>query len=193
LEHRVNLESVNTKKEDDMTQTKEQLMIHPLEGYASPVGYALACLEAERERTREAVTGLSLETLEAQTDGSTNSIGSLLYHIAGIELDWLYAEILERDIPESYAALFAVDVRDREGKLSVVAGVSAAEHVERLATVRADLLEQLRSFSSDEFYRVRQLPPYDVNPAWVLYHLLEHEAKHGEQIARICRASKGKA
>ena len=149
--------------------------------------YALACLEAERERTREAVTGLSLDSLDADTDGSTNSIGSLLYHIAWIELDWLYAEILEREIPESYGALFPVDIRDREGKLSVVVGVSAAEHLRRLATVRADLLEQLRSFSSDEFYRVRQLPPYEVNPAWVLYHLLEHEAKHGEQMARIVR------
>jgi uncharacterized damage-inducible protein DinB len=184
---------MNTEKEDNMTQTRDQLIVHPLEGYAAPVGYALACLETERERTREAVTSLSIETLDAQTHGSANSIGSLLYHIAGIELDWLYAEILERDIPASYEALFPVDVRDREGKLSVVAGVSAAEQLERLATVRTDLLEQLRSFSTEEFYRVRQLPPYDVNPAWVLYHLLEHEAKHGEQIARICRALKGNA
>jgi hypothetical protein len=59
-----------------------------------------------------------------------------------------------------------------------------------LATVRADVLEQLRGFTSEEFYRVRPLSRYDVNPAWVLYHLLEHEAKHGEQIARIRREAR---
>jgi uncharacterized damage-inducible protein DinB len=170
-----------------MTETKDQLVIHPLGGYAPPVGYALACLEKERERTREAVAELSIEELDARVSGSPNSIGSLLYHIAGIELDWLYAEILEQDIPERYGALFPVDVRDRSGHLSVVAGVPATEHLNRLTVVRDDVLEQLKALDSEEFYRVRHLNPYDVNPAWVLYHLLEHEAKHGDQIARIRR------
>ncbi|NJK45742.1 MAG: DinB family protein [Pleurocapsa sp. SU_196_0] len=172
---------------------KDQFIICSLEGFDPIVGYALACLETERERTRVAVTGLSIEALDAEVDGSPNSIGSLLYHIAGIELDWLYAEILERDIPESYAALFPVEVRDREGHLSAVMGVSASEYLQRLETVRADVLTQLKPMTTEEFYRVRQLPPYDVNPAWVLYHLLEHEAKHAEQIARIRRALKGNA
>ncbi|NJR44113.1 DUF664 domain-containing protein [bacterium] len=124
-------------------------------GIRSNRGYALACLETERERTRVAVTGLSIEALDAEVDGSPNSIGSLLYHIAGIELDWLYAEILERDIPESYAALFPVEVRDREGHLSAVMGVSASEHLQRLETVRADVLTQLKPMTTEEFYRVR--------------------------------------
>jgi uncharacterized damage-inducible protein DinB len=171
-----------------MTNTKDQLVLFPLEGYAASVGYALACLEKEREHTREIVADLSVEELDAHVQGSPNSIGTLLYHIAGIELDWLYAEILERDIPQSYTALFPVDVRDRAGRLSVVAGVSALGHLERLSAVRSDVLEQCRALNDAEFYRVRHLSSYDVNPAWVLYHLLEHEAKHGEQIACVRRA-----
>ncbi len=168
-------------------QSKDQLIIQPLQGYATPVGYALACLEKERERTREAVADLSAQELETHVEGSPNSIGSLLYHIAGIELDWLYAEILEQEIPERYETLFSVDVRDPSGRLSVITGESIGDHLQRLAAVREDLLEQLRHVDGTEFFRVRHLNPYDVNPAWVLYHLLEHEAKHGEQIARLRR------
>lgn len=169
-----------------MQRTLENI-IHPLEGYAAPVGYAVSCLEKERERTLEAVAGLSIDQLDACAAGFPNSIGTLLYHIADIERDWLYVDILERDVPKELLALFPVYHRDKEGRLSVVAGIGLAEHLERLALVRRDLLEQLRQMDLEDFYRTRRLTSYDVNPAWALYHLLEHEAKHGDQIARIRR------
>lgn len=172
-----------------MPEAKDQLAIYPLEGYAAPVGYALACLEKERERTHETVAGLAVDALDASAEGSPNSIGTLLYHIAAIELDWLYAEILEEDVPEDLMARFPVDVRDERGRLSVVAGSELDEHLERLAAVRRALLDRLEDLDGEAFYRLRSFNAYDVNPAWVLYHLLEHEAKHGEQIARIRRSN----
>jgi uncharacterized damage-inducible protein DinB len=175
-----------------VNQPKNQLTLHSLSGYAPPVGYALACLEKERERPLETVAGLSIAELDARADGS-NSIGTLLYHIADIELDWLYSEILESDIPSGLAALFPIPTRTRDGHLSVVAAMTLAEHEQRLTRVRHEVLERLQNLSETDFYRVRNLEPYDVNPAWVLYHLLEHEAKHGEQIARTGRAWKGEA
>jgi hypothetical protein len=48
-----------------MPEAREELAIHPLKGYAAPVGYALACLEKELKRTREVVAGLSVEKLDA--------------------------------------------------------------------------------------------------------------------------------
>jgi uncharacterized damage-inducible protein DinB len=170
-----------------MTQTKDEIIIYPLEGYAPPVGYALACLKKERQQTRATVAGLSVKDLDTHINGFLNSIGTLLYHIADIELDWLYVEILEQEIPKDLSALFPVYTRDNTGLLSVVAGFELTEHLERLAVVRKAVLEKLKDMDSEDFYRVRNLIDYDVNPAWVLYHLLEHEAKHGEQIARILR------
>jgi uncharacterized damage-inducible protein DinB len=167
-------------------RTHERI-IHPREGYAAPVSYAISCLEKARELTLEAVDGLSIDQLDAYAAGFPNSVGTLLYHIADIELDWLYCEILERDVPKDLGALFSIQHRDEAGRLSVVAGIDLAEHLDRLSLVRRDLLEQLRHLDLEDFYRVRRLTVYDVNPAWVLYHLLEHEAKHGDQIARIRR------
>ena len=151
-----------------MPGAKETLAIHSLEGYAAPVGYALACLEKERERTRETVAELSVEALDAHADGFPNSIGTLLYHVAAIELDWLYTEILERGIPDSFTALFSVDVRDGDGRLSSVSGTELSEYLRRLDTVRQALFVNLQDMNSEDFYRLRHLDPYDVNPAWVL-------------------------
>ena len=174
--------------ENAKSEAKETLAIHPLEGYAVPVGYALACLEKECERTRETVADLSVKALDARAKGFPNSIGTLLYHVAAIELDWLYCEILEQDVPDDLMSLFPVDVRDEEGRLSKITGAAPAEHLHRLDAVRRALFDNLKDVDEEDFYRLRRLDPYDVNPAWVLYHLLEHEAKHGEQMAHIRRA-----
>ena len=170
-----------------MSEAKETKAIYPSKAYPEAIGYALACLEKERERTLEAVAGLSLEELDYYAQGFPNSIGTLLYHIADIELDWLYCEILEQAIPKNLASLFPIYTHDKEGKLSAVTGMNLADHLDRLATVRNDLQLKLEGLSIEDFYRVRRFDAYDVNPAWVLYHLLEHEAKHGEQINHICR------
>lgn len=168
-------------------QAKEQLILRPLLGYVPSVGYALACLEWERSTTLEVVVGLSIEMLDGTAEGLPNSIGSLLYHVALVELDWLYSEILVEPIPEMCEALFPLEHRDHEGKLAVMAGVGLGEHLERLAAVRQTLLKALRDMTDEDFYRPRSLEPYDVNPAWVLYHLLEHEAKHSAQMALLRR------
>jgi len=169
---------------------RDDLTLFPLEDYVAPLGFAIACLEKERERTKALVKELSIEEVDGYAEGFPNSIGSLLYHIADIELDWLYSEILEEDIPGSLMVHFPIVHRDEKGKLSVVANQTIDEHLDRLNVVRKEVLEKLKEMDEAEFYRVRELEPYDVNPAWVLYHLLEHEAKHSEQIAHICRKQK---
>ena len=81
-----------------MSNQKETLAIYPLEGYAAPVSFALGSLKWERKKTIELVSDLSDDQLELTKEGVPNSIGTLLYHVAIIELDWLYAEILDQDI-----------------------------------------------------------------------------------------------
>ena len=173
---------------EGVMQAKEQLIIEPLAGCAPSVGYALACLEWERGKTLEVVEGLPVDALDARAEGLPNSIGSLLYHVAAIELDWLYSEILEQPVPDELLTLFPVEVRDERGRLAFFGGVDLTEHLDRLATVRRTLLTELNNMTDEDFYRARVLEPYDVNPAWVLYHLLEHEAKHGAQMALLRRA-----
>jgi uncharacterized damage-inducible protein DinB len=161
------------------------LILTPLPGYAPEVGLALAALEESRQRTREKLADLPDAAVDWTPPGWANSIGSLLYHIALIEVDWLYSEILVQDFPEEVLALFPHDVRTEDGNLTVVTGVTLAEHWQRLDQVRSIFLEEMRAINAEDFGRVRELPPYDVTPTWVIHHLIQHEAEHRGEMGMV--------
>ena len=110
-------------------------------------------------------------------------IGTLLYHIAVIEADWLSVEVREEaDYPPELMALFPYDVRDAARRLTLVTGVDLAAHLARLDAVRAQFMATFAAMSLADFTRIRALPQYDVTPQWVVHHLLQHEAEHRGEI-----------
>ena len=162
-----------------------------LEGYAPEIGTDLWKLEDCRARTHRTLSTVTEVMLDHEPPLGGNSISTLLYHIAAIEADWLFNEILEREIAPDVMQLFPVDVRDTQGRLSRVHGLSLASHRSRLRAVRSVLLTSLREMPADEYRRVRRLPEYRVTPAWVLHHLAQHEAEHRGQIADMRRRFEG--
>jgi uncharacterized damage-inducible protein DinB len=46
--------------------------------------------------------------------------------------------------------------------------------------------------SPEEFMITKRLDDYDVSPAYVLHHLMQHEAEHRSQINRIGMKAKEK-
>jgi uncharacterized damage-inducible protein DinB len=62
-------------------------------GYEPVIGAALWRLEDARARTLRVLSDMPPENIDRDLGG--NSIGTILYHVALIEADWLYAEILE--------------------------------------------------------------------------------------------------
>jgi len=119
-----------------------------------------------------------------------NSIGSLLYHIAAIEADWLYEDVLQSGFPADVADLFTHGLRDEAGLLSAVRGVVLEEHLCALDAVRARLVLAYSQFTLDEFRRPRRQPDYLVTPEWTLHHLIQHEAEHRGQIMELRNAFK---
>lgn len=170
----------------------EQRLIAPLPASHAELGRWLWALEDTRARTKAALDGLDGDALDWTGPGVENSIGSLLYHIALIEFDYLYADILGEDYPEDGETLLPWDDRDADGNLSEVAGVPLADHLARLDDVRRQLLDQVSALDADQMASARTLPEanYVISPAWTLHHLMQHEAEHRGQIAAI-RALKG--
>jgi hypothetical protein len=66
------------------------------------------------------------------------------------------------------------------GRLTDVQGESLAVHLRRLAAVRQVLIDRLRPMSVKDFHTTRER--YDVPPAWVVHHLLQHESEHRAEI-----------
>lgn len=165
----------------------EQRVITPLPASHPELGRWLWALEDTRARTKATLAGLDQAGLDWTGPGVGNAIGSLLYHLALIEFDYLYADILGEDYPEDGETLLPWVDRDSEGQLSVVAGVSLDDHLARLDEVRGQLLPRISVLSAEQLGEARILPEYNyaISPAWTLHHLMQHEAEHRGQILAI--------
>jgi uncharacterized damage-inducible protein DinB len=162
---------------------KERLALEPIADDPE-VGRWLAALEDGRRDTFRELEGVTPEMVDWYPDAPLNSIGSLLYHIALIEADWVATEILElTEYPAELAAFFPWPDRDADKHLSRIDGQSLDEHRARLDAIRQWALQDLRQMTNDDFHRVRNLERYDVAPDWVILHLLQHEAEHRAHIA----------
>jgi len=163
----------------------EQLRIEPLPATDPEIGRALRLLEGARGRLMETLEKLDLAWLDWEPYPGGNSVGTLLYHIAAIEIDWLFSEVLVQEFSAEAQALLPYPVRDKTGRLFPVAAVSLTDHLQRLDTARQLLLDVYADLTLADFRRARQLPQYHVTPEWVLYHLTQHETEHRGQIGEI--------
>ncbi len=165
----------------------ERRVIVPVPASHPELGNLLWMLQDTRARTLAVVKGLDQDTLDWAGPGVDNSIGSLLYHIALIEADYLYADILGVDYPAWLDEAFPWSDRDDAGHLSVVTGVPLENHLARLERVRDEFLTLIAPLSPDQLAASRFLPEanYEISPAWTLHHLMQHEAEHRGQITAI--------
>jgi uncharacterized damage-inducible protein DinB len=163
-------------------EEREVLTLAPMAD-APEVGRWLSAMEDGRRDTLRELEGVSDAVIDLRPPRSENSIGTTLYHVALIEADWLFDDIFGIQLSDSeLAVLFPFADRDSGGRLTDVQGESLAVHLRRLAAVRQVLIERLRPMSVEGFHTTRARERYDVSPAWVVHHLLQHESEHRAEI-----------
>lgn len=160
---------------------KEICEVKPLEGYPPEIAVWLWAMEETREKTKAYVNGISQEILDwAGPYGNENSIGTLLYHLAAVEMGWLYGDIFEQPFPEKDFPFPSAT----NGRLTPVTGVPLEDHLARLDRCRAIFLEAMKGMTLDDWPKLRSPAneDYSVSSAWAVFHLVEHEAGHAAQI-----------
>lgn len=171
-----------------------QLQITPLDGYDPEIGRWLCALQDVRHRyTLRFVRDLDERLVDWEgPDGQENAIGSLLYHIALVEMGWLYGDVKQMtELPPAAKQDFPFPGWEQSrNRLTRVLGVSLAEHVGRLDRSREAFLRELKSMSPDNWRRLRRPADflevnYEVTPEWAVFHLVEHEAGHAFQISSL--------
>ena len=162
--------------------------IKVLDGFHPEVGRLVWMLEAARFRLYDRLgelEDLNTAVLDWQPEYGGNSIGTLLYHIAAIEIDWLYCEVLENPFPPDVEALLPYPVRDENERLTAVTGESLVQHRQRLDQCRKHLINTYQNMSVEAFRTLHHFEHYDVTPEWVLHHLIQHETEHRGQITEV--------
>jgi uncharacterized damage-inducible protein DinB len=166
----------------------KQREIVPYPAASEDLGRWLWALEDTRARTLSGLDGIEQPELDWTATGVENSIGTLLYHIALIECDYLSIDILGLDdYLEELKPMFPLPHRDADDRLSVMAGVPVERHLERLAAVRSRFLSDVAEFDREQLATARNLPEYGyaISPEWTLHHLMQHEAEHRGEIGTI--------
>jgi hypothetical protein len=163
-------------------------VIVPVEAENEDLGRWLWAMEDTRARLLTLLEGVTQEELDWTGPGVENSIGSLMYHVALIEADYLCDDVLGMVayFPD-LMVLFPIEHRDEAGRLSVVTGVPVGDHLARLETVRSRFIAEVSGFDRARLGRGRVLPDYGyvISPEWTLHHLMQHEAEHRGQIGAI--------
>jgi uncharacterized damage-inducible protein DinB len=171
------------------TIPRRELRGQPLPGYEPEIGIWLWALQKVRGRTLRLVEGLDQRTLDWEgLDERENAIGTLLYHIANVEMGWLFLDILmQPGPPEQVKADFPFPSRGPDRRLMSVLGESMEAHMGRLARSRKVLLETFKEIPPGEWRRMRspENEDYSVTPEWVIFHLVEHEGGHAFQISSL--------
>jgi len=170
---------------DNRNRDREALAIVSIGAAVPEIGRYLWMLQDTRQQTEQALAGLDPTVLNWSPLPAANTIGTLLYHIAFVEADWLYEDALEQPIPAAVAALLPQSDRNHDGHLTVVTDRTLAQHLSVLVAVRERLIAAFSAMSLDDFHRLRPRPRYDVSPEWCVYHLVEHEVEHRGEIRTI--------
>lgn len=135
-----------------------------------------------RALTIESIESTRRDTLYWRRNDFDSNISDLLYHIALVEADWLFVDVLERPIPAELNRYLAYGDRDASGRLVHIGTEELESSLIRLTRVRAALNETFAVMELGEFRRLRKSERREVSPEWVLHHLLQHEAEHRGQI-----------
>jgi uncharacterized damage-inducible protein DinB len=170
-----------------MSSQREQRVVEVRSATVPEIGRWLWRLGESRRRTFQRIEGINPQLIDWAAPESGNSIGSVLYHIAAIEIDYLYADLLDQPFPQQIVELFPFDVREEQGRLTPVRGFEPGWYLQRLDTVRTYVLETFQAMDEADFRRPRRLTAYpiDITPEWAAYHLVEHEAEHRGEIASL--------
>lgn len=131
-----------------------------------------------RKEMVKAVKNLSWQHLEWTPPNHTNSIGSLLAHIAETEYWWITI------VAEQKVDLEKADFERFSKVRSLVEIVTLLD--EYLAETRAYLVREDSSDWDDVFYDVKGRDE-SVSKRWLVWHVVEHQARHRGQIFMLMR------
>ncbi|MDX2077515.1 MAG: DinB family protein [bacterium] len=150
------------------------------------IGRWLGILDDARKRLQYALRSVQESDLDAPPAIGINTIGTILYHIAMADLNWIYDNLLQQPYPADILPLFPYPITDEQGNLSPMRGWNLQAYQQRLSVARAKVHEVFKPMTVEAFRgALRREEPdwvYEMTPESVLQHLAQHESEHRGEI-----------
>lgn len=166
----------------------------PVEGFTPQIGRYVAQLTEARQHLKGELAHLTQEQLDWHPDEQTESIGTLLLHVAAVEWSWMHQDIFGASDKE-YGASWqeAMPIRADAPQVS---GRPLDQYLQQLDAVREQTLQVLRDFTDSDLKRLvgeaEPRPGWEPRSElftidWIIWHVIEHEAMHVGQIELLRR------
>ena len=158
-------------------------LIGDVPGCTPQIARLVSMMNYARSTTLQAVAGLAVDELDYLHDPQSNSIGTLLLHIAAAEVGYQAATFNARDLNAEERRQWGAAIELAERAREEIRGYGLDHYVERLEKARAKTLADLgrrddwwldeeTSFRSGE----------RVNNYFKWFHVIGHEINHRGQI-----------
>ena len=161
-------------------------MVGPVKGYTPYIGILVSMLNYNRESIIKMVNGFTVEQLDHLNDKNSNSIGSLLLHLAATDKFYQLNTFEGREFNEEEKKIWgaAMDLGDK-GRAEIK-GHDVKYYLDILAEVRNKTLEELKKKDDEWMMAVDpkwSKPNQSLNTFWKWFHVCEHDSNHRGQIA----------
>lgn len=165
--------------------------IKPLQGFSEKIGELLFQLDHTRTVTKTEVAGLRESELDYVEDGTSNSIGALLYHMAAIEKVHQVIAFEKRDLTEEELADWSAALELGKRGQKEIHGKSVDFYLQLLDDTRKETLRLFKEKEDHWLYK-EGVWPNDVsfNNYYLWFHVMEDEISHRGQIRLLKRKLK---
>ncbi|MYL39985.1 DinB family protein [Halobacillus litoralis] len=162
--------------------------IKSVENFSGKIGELVSMLEHTRAVTLQEVKGLSQDALDFFVDESSNTIGSLLLHIASIEFVHQIISFEERDINNDELQKWQAALELGPTARKQIRKKDLEYYLNELAGVRERSLYKLRGYPDEWLFEEKQWDNGTLyNNYYLWFHVLEDEINHRGQIRLLKR------
>ena len=148
-----------------------------------------AMMNDTRKMLQRVVKDLTVAEIDYTPDDRTvETIGTLLYHIAGVEWGWIFMDIGGRELDEEKWK-FGFPLR-KQVNIEQISGKPITYYLNLLEEVRKPVFEYLTQISDDILEQKIDVDGELHTVEWIFYHIFEHELTHIGQIRLLKRLYK---
>ena len=168
------------------SEDSDMNIIGPKKGYSPQIGTLVSMMTWMRSTVLRSVKGMSQKDLDYLFDANSNTIGSLLMHLAATDriyqINTFEANPL-KELPASYKEKWGAAMELGEGARKAIKGHDLDYYLNLLGETREQTLAEFRKRDDDWLLAVDKTwgwGPTNNYCKW--FHVCEHESNHNGQI-----------